>query len=153
MTNIATTAAKLTPGTTVAISGGGLAHRRGTAITGTATVTSVTRIPNWLPAMRLDGVDIKYTFKSNGRTHSEQVITAIDSEVIIVAASTPMRDHVKAALVDHLRTTEALYCTRDWSAWGYKTMTEDDFVPYADEDATIDELTDAVIAAIARGVQ
>jgi hypothetical protein len=88
MTNTPTTAAKLTPGTTVAISGGGLAHRRGTAITGTATITRATRVPNWLPAMRLDGVDIDYTLTDrNGRVHNRHVTIAVDSEVIIAGDS------------------------------------------------------------------
>lgn len=39
-----------------------------------------------------------------------------------------------------LKNSALFVCTRVWSAWGYGTMTEDDFVPLCDELDTIADL-------------
>lgn len=44
---------------------------------------------------------------------------------------------------------EAMDCARVWSAWGVGTMSEDDFSLLADNDERLDELVDAVLAALA----
>lgn len=46
------------------------------------------------------------------------------------------------ALMDVIDEFEMLSCTRVWSAWGYGTMTEDDFEPAPSED-----LVEAIVAA------
>ena len=42
---------------------------------------------------------------------------------------------------------DVLICTRVWEAWGYGTMTADDFTPAIESDEFIDSLMDAVLAA------
>ena len=39
-------------------------------------------------------------------------------------------------------------CTRQWSAWGYGTMSQNDFVLASEDDGILDELTDAAVSAI-----
>lgn len=39
-------------------------------------------------------------------------------------------------------------CTRHWSAWGYGTMEETDFIPIIDQAERLAEIADAVIEAI-----
>lgn len=46
------------------------------------------------------------------------------------------------ALMDVIDEFELLACMRSWSAWGYGTMTEDDFEPAPSED-----LVEAIVAA------
>jgi hypothetical protein len=59
-----------------------------------------------------------------------------------------LRTVILKALTDELNDAEALYCTRDESAWGYGTMGADDFVNYADDGDLMNQLADAVMAAI-----
>jgi hypothetical protein len=56
------------------------------------------------------------------------------------------REAIKQAIADTLG--DAYDCTRVWQAWGYGTMGPDDFVQVAEQDDRLEELTDAVIAAI-----
>ena len=39
-------------------------------------------------------------------------------------------------------------CTRHWSAWGYGTMEETDFIPIIAQNERLSEITDAVIEVI-----
>jgi len=55
-------------------------------------------------------------------------------------------ERVAAAVSEALG--EALDCTRVWSAWGYGTMGENDFVRVADDAERVDEITCAAIAAM-----
>ena len=58
-------------------------------------------------------------------------------------ATSEGRDHEsEQALMDVIDEFEMLSCTRVWSAWGYGTMTEDDFEPAPSED-----LVEAIVAA------
>lgn len=42
---------------------------------------------------------------------------------------------------------DAYDCTRVWSAWGVGTMSQDDFVPVADDEDRLHELTTAALEA------
>jgi hypothetical protein len=59
---------------------------------------------------------------------------------------TDQREAVRDAIADALGG--ALDCTRCWSAWSYKTMTENDFEEVRGDDGRLDEITDAALAAI-----
>ena len=39
-------------------------------------------------------------------------------------------------------------CTRQWSAWAYGTMSQNDFVLASEDDGILDELTAAAVSAI-----
>lgn len=57
------------------------------------------------------------------------------------------REKVRDAIADCLGAT--IYCcTRQWSAWGVGTMSQDDFVLASEDDGILDELTAAAISAI-----
>lgn len=56
------------------------------------------------------------------------------------------RDSIKQAIAVVLG--DAYDCTRAWSAWGVGTMGQDDFVPVVDQDSRLDEIVDAVLAAL-----
>jgi len=53
----------------------------------------------------------------------------------------------REAIVDVLSAEldDAYDCTRVWSAWGYGTMTEDDFQPASNR---ADEIADAILSAL-----
>lgn len=59
---------------------------------------------------------------------------------------TVLRTVIANALSDSLG--EAMDCTRVWSAWGYGTMSEDDFEIIADDPERLDELTQAVLNSL-----
>lgn len=56
------------------------------------------------------------------------------------------RDAVRNAIAAQLVGT--YYCGRVWSAWQVGTMREDDFTPAEEVDEVLDDITDAVIAAM-----
>lgn len=45
---------------------------------------------------------------------------------------------------------DAYFCTKVWEAWGYNTMTQNDFVPVDDE---IEEAADEIIKIIANNLE
>lgn len=56
------------------------------------------------------------------------------------------RQAVCDAIADTLG--DAYDCTRHWSAWGYGTMSQDDFIAVAEQDERLAELADAAIKAM-----
>ena len=74
------------------------------------------------------------------QTTRESAVTNLDE--------TSLRDKIREALARELNDSEALYCSRDWSAWGHKTMTADDFSNYADDEDLMNQLVDAVMATL-----
>ena len=40
-----------------------------------------------------------------------------------------------------------MHCNRAWSAWGYGTMTENDFSPVSDDDEAVMEIVEAILTA------
>lgn len=63
-------------------------------------------------------------------------------------AGAAMRERLRDAL--EVELGDALDCSRVWSAWGYGTMREDDFVPVNDR---LDEIVDGVLVAISPSFQ
>jgi hypothetical protein len=66
------------------------------------------------------------------------------------AAVGVLTDKQKEAMRDALSATlgDAMDCTRHWSAWGYGTMSQDDFKLVADNDERIDDLVEVVASAL-----
>jgi hypothetical protein len=63
----------------------------------------------------------------------------------VVAHSIPSREGLADLFAELL--TDVYHCTRVWSAWGFGTMSEDDFEPVDCSDTPI-ELADAVLAKL-----
>lgn len=63
-----------------------------------------------------------------------------------VALLDELREKIRDAVANSLNSTYV--CGRVWSAWQAGTMSEDDFIPFADCDEEIDAVVDAVIAAL-----
>jgi len=57
------------------------------------------------------------------------------------------RESIRDAVADSM--TGLYHCGRVWSAWGVGTMSEDDFSPAGEDEEILDNITDAVISAIA----
>ena len=67
----------------------------------------------------------------------------------MLAAAKPAdidRDAISNALLSSLGTVYD--CNRVWSAWSHGTMGPDDFVPFDSQDDRIEEVVDAIIAAL-----
>lgn len=62
-------------------------------------------------------------------------------------------DQMTGALSNVLDGQEAMHCTRVWTAWGYGTMTEDDFVCVTEDAEALEEITHAALAALVGGEQ
>lgn len=43
---------------------------------------------------------------------------------------------------------DTLVCTRTWSAWGYGTMSEEDFYPAGEENDLVDSIVETVIQSL-----
>ncbi len=56
------------------------------------------------------------------------------------------RETVKQAIAEALG--DAMDCTRTWSAWSIGTMGSDDFRPVSEDDARLEEITEAAIQAV-----
>jgi len=51
-------------------------------------------------------------------------------------------DELKELLRREFEAYEMLICTRVWEAWGYDTMTQDDFALVSEDDEVINELAE-----------
>lgn len=74
-------------------------------------------------------------------------------EQVVPAASAPkaeLTDEQRMAVRDAIAEAlgDAYDCKRVWSAWGYGTMREDDFVQVAEQDDRLDEIVSAAIDAV-----
>lgn len=54
-----------------------------------------------------------------------------------------LRDHATDAVAEALG--DAYDCTRVWNAWGYGTMSQDDFCLVTDDDSRLAEITEAAL--------
>ena len=59
-----------------------------------------------------------------------------------------LKSKIREALEGVLAGQEAMHCNRVWEAWGYGTMTEDDFTLVVEDMDCMDELADAVLAVL-----
>lgn len=66
-----------------------------------------------------------------------------------VAVVMPERDAIRDLIAEAIGG-DTYDCTRVWSAWGVGTMSEDDFVPVAEQDERLYEIADSFLAEIAR---
>ena len=55
-----------------------------------------------------------------------------------------IKEKIRAVIVEVIGNN-AYDCTRDWSAWRYGTMDENDFIPIIDQAERLAEIADAVI--------
>jgi hypothetical protein len=60
-------------------------------------------------------------------------------------SSVNVREAVALAIGETLG--DSYDCTRVWSAWGYGTMSENDFAPLWEDNERLHEIADAAIAA------
>lgn len=87
-------------------------------------------------AWRRDNREVTPLFATPPANKAEVVPLAVD------------REAVRDAVADSM--TGLYHCGRVWSAWGYGTMSESDFSLAADDEDILDNITDAVIAAIGK---
>lgn len=60
------------------------------------------------------------------------------------------KEKVKDILMENFN--DIYHCTRVWSAWGYNTMTHDDFVLFEEEDEALDEIVEKIITNKAQNI-
>ena len=93
------------------------------------------------------------------REDNQKFLAEIDALKAEVGALKAERDAFAAALreIDRDKVRDAIAdalggmiycCTRQWSAWAYGTMSQNDFVLASEDDGILDELTAAAISAI-----
>jgi len=72
--------------------------------------------------------------------------SSLDRRALLATVSEP----TKVRLRDCVRQTlgDALFCTRDWSAWYVGTMSEADFVCASEKDSFVEELVEAVLSEL-----
>ncbi|WP_314383223.1 hypothetical protein [Pseudomonas brenneri] len=64
---------------------------------------------------------------------------------VVMPEREAMRDIIAQAIGG-----DAYDCTRVWSAWGVGTMSDDDFIPIADQEERLYEIADACLDAVTR---
>lgn len=57
------------------------------------------------------------------------------------------RDKIRDAIAEAIGS-DIYWCSRVWEAWSAGTMAPDDFVPVAESDEFLDDLTDAVMKVL-----
>ena len=72
-----------------------------------------------------------------------------DANEMVAKVVLPERDNMRD-LIAEVIGGDAYDCVRVWSAWGVGTMSEDDFVPIADQDERLYEIADSVISEVAK---
>lgn len=70
----------------------------------------------------------------------------VERQALLAVISAPLKDKLRDAIRE--QSSDALYCTRHWSAWVYGTMREDDFVCLADDDDYVESMANAVLTAL-----
>ncbi len=97
-----------------------------------------------------------WIWQGDGEDHPESMVDSLpviiraDQLRALIAAPTPVAQRLtKEALTDIIADglRDTYHCTRVWSAWGYGTMSADDFEP-VDASETPSELANAILAAI-----
>src|SRR5690606_1612352 len=96
------------------------------------------RVEGWIDVDR-----IRYTACSLDPEEYE-TRTLFASPPAPVAVVLPDRE-VMRDLIAEIIGGDTYDCTRVWSAWGVGTMSEDDFVPFTDQDERLYELADACL--------
>ena len=77
---------------------------------------------------------LKEMFSSENKPLETAICSVIDA---VPAADVAPVEVIRKVLKDWL--SDERYCTREWSAWSYGTMTQDDFVPI-DVDEIVDDI-------------
>lgn len=76
------------------------------------------------------------------------LLDATEPQETTTPAAKSQLEAVTNAIEKVLDGQGALHCTRVWEAWGYGTMSEDDFSPVADDAEAVHEIASAVLEAL-----
>lgn len=88
--------------------------------------------------------DMCWTCYFEGRRKSTSAPLSPDHSGGGVGVVLPERDALHD-LIAEVIGGDTYDCVRVWSAWGVGTMSEDDFVPFVDQDERLYELADAIL--------
>ena len=103
-----------------------------------------------------------WIFQGDGNDHLESLVCPVAIMPAVLSAIIKERDALAAELkalreIDRDKVRDAIAdalggmiycCTRQWSAWAYGTMSQNDFVLASEDDGILDELTEAAISAL-----
>ena len=76
------------------------------------------------------------------------LLDATEPQETTTPAAKSQLEAVTNAIEKVLDGQGALHCTRVWEAWGYGTMSEEDFSPVADDAEAVHEIASAVLEAL-----
>ena len=76
------------------------------------------------------------------------LLDATEPQETTTPAAKSQLEAVTNAIEKVLDGQDALHCTRVWEAWGYGTMSEEDFSPVADDAEAVHEIASAVLEAL-----
>ena len=76
------------------------------------------------------------------------LLDATEPQETTAPAAKSQLEAVTNAIEKVLDGQGALHCTRVWEAWGYGTMSEEDFSPVADDAEAVHEIASAVLEAL-----
>ena len=76
------------------------------------------------------------------------LLDATEPQETTTPAAKSQLEAVTNAIEKVLDGQGALHCTRVWEAWGYGTMSEDDFSPVTNDAEAVNEIASAVLEAL-----
>ena len=76
------------------------------------------------------------------------LLDATEPQETTTPAAKSQLEAVTNAIEKVLDGQDALHCTRVWEAWGYGTMSEDDFSPVTNDAEAVNEIASAVLEAL-----
>lgn len=76
------------------------------------------------------------------------LLDATEPQETTTPAAKSQLEAVTNAIEKVLDGQDALHCTRVWDAWGYGTMSEDDFSPVTNDAEAVHEIASAVLEAL-----
>lgn len=76
------------------------------------------------------------------------LLDATEPQETTSPAAEAQLEAVTSAIEKVLDGQDALHCTRVWEAWGYGTMSEDDFSPVTNDAEAVHEIASAVLEAL-----
>ena len=80
--------------------------------------------------------------------HTNALLDAAEPQETTTPPAKSQLEAVTNAIEKVLDGQDALHCTRVWEAWGYGTMSEDDFSPVTNDAEAVNEIASAVLEAL-----
>lgn len=70
----------------------------------------------------------------------------VHKDDLVLVEKVDPKEYLKSQVAEAMGDT--LVCTRTWSAWGYGTMSEEDFFPACEDDELVNSIVETVLESL-----